>query len=176
MLLVSSPPVATAAPSAMQMTFEAPIGENWPGDKNSPPVASPCAISMGDVRDLRTDPAAVGALDLAASDLSDWARSGFATLNHDPRIRFAGASEQPKVALKVDILKAYVVPITSETRTVNLVLRVHYTDIDAAVYRGAVDSLTWLSITRESASSFNEALAQILRNVDHDIVQRCAGS
>jgi hypothetical protein len=108
---------------------------------------------------------------------TDWVRSGLDSLNRDARIKLSetptGAAD---LSLAVELVKAYTMNITTE-RSTNVVFRVRFTGKDGAkseqVYRGEYEGNNWSNGEGETLDSFDDALAHLLANLDHDIVARC---
>lgn len=113
-----------------------------------------------------------------SADAVAWVRSGFESLSRDRRLQFVGTAPED-IALNVDVLKAYAMSVTGETRAATVVVRVRYGGVTVAsgeqVYRGTENGLNWSSGEGETQSSFDAALAQLLEAVDRDIVARCTG-
>src|SRR5258705_7361608 len=113
-----------------------------------------------------------------ATDSISWVRSGFDALSRDSRIFFVdGVADDTDLVLRVELINAYVMGVTTETRAVSVVLRVRYERggamLDEQVYRGRHDAVTWGTGESETQSSFDTALAQLLATVDRDVVARC---
>jgi hypothetical protein len=141
-----------------------------------------CVVELAGVRDMRADPESMGAVGsqvFQAADTAGWVRSGFQSLGRDPRIKFVdkAAPADPALLLNVELLKAYVTTVTSETHAATVVLRVHYSGQNGMrtdqVYRGTDNGVTWLSAGSEGQSSFNAALTEALEAIDRDILARC---
>lgn len=145
------------------------------------PPTGPCTIRLAEVRDVRSDPSAMGSVGtrvVRAADAAAWVRSGLQSLNRDSRIRAVDDSgaDGLSLTLSVDLVQAYTMTITTEKST-NVVLRVRYdrrgSPIGEQTYRGTDTSLNWTNGDAEIQSSFNAALAQLLLAVDRDILARC---
>src|SRR6266576_2290485 len=94
-------------------------------------AAGSCRIHLAEIRDLRSDPQSMGMLQnrpVRATDSISWVRSGFDALSRDSRIGFVdgAAADNTDLVLRVEVINAYVMGITSETRAVSVVLRVRY--------------------------------------------------
>ena len=120
----------------------------------------------------------IGGRPIHQADEVAWLRSGLKSLDRDPRIQFvdATADGKPDLDLSVELLKAYLINITSD-KSANVVLRIRYARQSAApseqVYRGTDTGANWISGQDETQGAFDYALAQILDGVDRDIVARC---
>jgi stage V sporulation protein SpoVS len=111
-----------------------------------------------------------------AGDPAGWVNTALEALARDRRIVIQDGV-QPELTLQPELLKAYVVNITGETRSANMVVRVHYLTKDGSqseeIYRGTDNGVTWGGGQSESQSSFNIALMQILDSVHRDVMFRC---
>jgi hypothetical protein len=186
--LLSLAACADATPIVLSARFTPPRGVSWlPADTSRAGgrAAGSCRIHLADIRDLRSDPQSMGMLQnrpVRSADSISWLRSGFDALSGDSRIGFVdgAAADNTDVVLRVELINAYVMGITSETRAVSVVLRVRYERggamLDEQVYRGRHDALTWGTGESETQASFDTALAQLLGTVDRDIVARCGAS
>jgi len=181
------PASAGTAPVTLDLKFEPPSGRAWPEGTAQDAGAAPgsCHVAIGQVSDVRADPHALGALGaevFETSGTAQWLRSGLEDLSRDPRIKIVVAPEpgDAGVVLNADLLKAYVINVTSETRSVNVVARIRFGDAgspnDTRIYRGTDEAVTWIDDSGETETSFNTALAKLLQAVDQDIVARCADS
>jgi hypothetical protein len=166
------------SPIALSSQFSPPSQQAWLGK----PATSdrPCRVRIAAVRDLRTDPEAMGVTGLRlirSADAAAWVRSGFVALGHDRRLQIVDDAAQGDVVMDVEILKAYAMSVTGETRAASVVLRVHYSRDGAPageqIYRGTENGLNWSSGEGETQSSFDAALADLLKTVDSDLVARC---
>jgi len=118
----------------------------------------------------------VGLTPLTMADISGWLRSGFRTLNARQGIHIVDDPHSAHLVLRVEILKAYAMNITTETRTANIVMRVRYNGKDVSnehIYRGTTNNVTWFSAEKESYGSLNAALEQVLDAIATDIRKRC---
>ncbi len=171
-------------PIVLSTRFTPPRGVPWlPADtaRAGGPAAASCRIHLAEIRDLRSDPQSMGMLQnrpVRATDSISWVRSGFDALSRDSRMRLVdGVADDSDLVLRVELINAYVMNVTTETRAVSVVLRVRYERggamLDEQVYRGRHDALTWGTGESETQSSFDTALAQLLATVDRDVVARC---
>jgi len=106
--------------------------------------AATCRIHLGSVQDLRADKESLGSIgirDVHATDMAAWLRSGLQSLNRDADIQLVDDSAQgaSDLDLSADLLKAYILTITSDKST-TVVIRAHYSRNGSAlgdqVYRG----------------------------------------
>ena len=143
------------------------------------PDAEVCRVYLGDILDTREDPGAMGEIggrQVQATDPVSWIRSGVFSLERDPGIVFTDSASGADLGLRVELVKAYTMSITSEKST-NVVLRVQYRSSGdqptVRVYRGADTSMNWAGGEDETQSAFNAALAQLLDVLHSDLVTRC---
>lgn len=111
------------------------------------------------------------------TDVTGWIRSGFQSLSQTAPIQYVERVPDAAVTVNVDLLKAYVMKITNETRSASVVVRVRYgkpnSQPDEKIYRGTTSNVNWFDGSSESASSFNDALSQILKQASVDFVAHC---
>jgi hypothetical protein len=163
---------------SMSSAFTPPNRTQWPTSTALP--GTECRVELTNVKDNRSDPQAMGALGskTVRADAAAWVRSGIESLGRDSRIRFVSAPADAQLQLSVELLKSYVMSVTSETRSVNVVLRVSYSRSGGPpferIYRGNVDATIWIDPQSETQSSFDDALAQVLEAVDRDALALCA--
>jgi len=165
-------------PMALSSQYSPPSHQNWAAGREK--VTHPCRVRVAEIRDLRTDPQAMGMMDgrlIRSADTSAWVRSGFLSLGRDPRLQMIEGDRQHDLAIDVDIVKAYAMSVTGETRSANVVLRVHYRRNDVSsgeqVYRGTENGANWSNGEGETQSAFDDALENLLKTVDSDLVVRC---
>jgi hypothetical protein len=175
---------ANRAPVTLSSQFTPPNNASWSSPQANRADAGPadtCRIRLGDVLDARADPqdlGDIGGRPIHQADQIAWLRSGLMSLNRDSRIQIvdAAATEKPDLEVSVELLKAYVISITSDKST-NVVLRIRYARQGAAlgeqIYRGTDTGVNWISGGDETQASLDYALAQILGDVDRDILARC---
>jgi len=166
---------------ALSSQYSPPSHQSWTagGEKAS----HPCRVRVAEIRDLRTDPQAMGMMDgrlIRSADTTAWVHSGFLSLGRDPRLQMVEGDGQHDLAIDVDIVKAYAMSVTGETRSANVVLRVRYSRNGAPageqVYRGTENGVNWSNGEVETQSSFDDALENLLKTVDSDLVARCTSS
>ena len=169
---------ANRPPMALSSQYSPPSHQNWPakGEK----VPHPCRVRVAEIRDLRSDPQAMGTMDgrlIRSADTTAWVRSGFLSLGRDPRLQMVEGDAQHDLAIDADIIKAYAMSVTGETRSANVVLRVHYRRNDTSsgeqIYRGTENGANWSNGEGETQSAFDDALENLLNTVDSDLVARC---
>jgi len=182
--LLSLAACADQTPIVLSARFTPPRGASWlPADnvRAGGRGAGSCRIHLAEIRDLRSDPQSMGMLQnrpVRATDTIAWVRTGFDALSRDSRIHLVdGVADDNDLVLRVELINAYVMGVTTETRAVSVVLRVRYerggSMLDDQVYRGRHDALTWGTGESETQSSFDTALAQLLGTVDRDVMARC---
>ncbi len=173
----------STAPLQISDQFEPPAKPAWATSAATPGTAAICHVKIAGVQDLRPDPQSLGTVANQAvrtSDSISLVRSSLASLSRDPRIVLDDqATNYPSgLTLNAELIKAYVINITGETRSANVVLRVRYEREgrapDVELYRGTDNGLTWGGGQSESQSSFNIALAQIIDGVHRDALNLCA--
>ena len=171
---------ANRPPVALSSQFSPPSRQTWRPAPGNEKGARPCRVRVTEIRDLRSDPEAMGVTAgrlIRSADTKAWVRSGFLSLGRDPRLQMVEGDAPHDLAIDVDILKAYAMSVTGETRAANVVLRAHYSRKDAPsgeqVYRGTENGVNWSSGEGETQSSFDDALADLLKTVDSDLVARC---
>ncbi len=169
----------------MSSAFESQGGSHWPASahlREGSYVAGACHIRLAGIQDLRTDPQVMGDIGgrmIHATDTVGWVRSGLEGLKQDPRIRLddQASTDASDLVLDVDLVKAYVLSITTE-KTANVVLRVRYSRAGASagekVYRGVDLGANWVSGADETQSTFDRALTQLLEELDTDVIAHCA--
>lgn len=138
-----------------------------------------CLIHLAGVHDLRTDPHSLGGVigqKVRVEDSAEWVRSGIESLADGSTIRLADQGDA--LSLDVDLLKAYLVSITSETRSANVVLRIRYSragqPVGEQIYRGTDSGLVWTGGDDETQSSLNAVLGKALQTIRTDVLARCA--
>jgi hypothetical protein len=160
-----------------------PPSHSWlslPLPKRTDAPRKACPVRLGTVTDSVPDPHVLGNIGgrpIHAADLDAWIRSGFRALGHDARLTLVdGAAEDAAVTVSLEVLKAYTLSLTTEKST-NLVLRARFTSHGAAdteqIYRGVDTAVNWNSGQGETQTSFDRALAQVLEQLDRDMVARC---
>ena len=140
-----------------------------------------CNLTLAPIVDERLNPQSFGTVNnqtVRSGDPTVWVRKVFEALARDRRIVIKdGEPGNYDLALQVEQLKAYVVNVTGETRSVNVVVRVRYSRIQGdtyeETYRGTDNGLTWGGGQAESQTSFNIALLQIIDAVHRDVIFRC---
>jgi len=168
------------APLEMSSQFDPPRWPTW-AENAAPSSAHICHLALAPIGDERINPQTLGTVNnqtVHSSDPTGWVKRAFEALARDHRIVIQDDDSRPHdLALQVELLKAYVVNITGETRTVNVVVRVRYSPVQGPVqeetYRGTDDGVTWGGGRGESETSFNIALLQIIDAVHRDVAFRC---
>jgi hypothetical protein len=145
----------------------------------TPADGTACRVFIGDVRDLRPDPQSMGSISLRtvhAGDSAGWVRSGLQTLDRDKRLRIAGTAADADLVLDAEILKAYIMSITTQ-KAANVVIRVRYSRHGVAegdaIYRGALNEVNWIGGDDETQGAFDDALSQVIAAVAADTAKRC---
>lgn len=139
-----------------------------------------CQVFIRDVADKRMDKDTMGQIGdrtIHDADPASWLRSGLLTLNRDKHITIAGSQKDSDLDLDVDLLKAYIISITSD-KSANVVVRVHYSRNGAAlgerVVRGVETGWNWGNGADEVQTAFNYALEDLLKTLAQDVDSRCA--
>jgi hypothetical protein len=147
-------------------------------------VIPSCRIRLGELRDQRIDPQATGTIGMRvvrASDPVAWLRSGLQSLSRDRRIAIldGSATEEPDLELSAELLKSYILSITTQ-KSGNVVVRVRFSrhgqTLDEQIYRGGDVGANWASGAEESQSTLDRALAELLKELDRDVVSRCGAA
>lgn len=176
------PPAAAAASSPVILSAQfTPPGFLWrlmPHDKGQ--GAGSCRVRIAEVRDARADTTAMGDIGgrpIRATDNAAWIRSGLETLNRDQSIAFGGAPDASDLVLSAELLKAYMISLTSDKST-TLVLRVRYARDGVPetqhIYRSSDSGWNWSSGEAETQSQFDTALAELVAQIDADVRAKCA--
>jgi hypothetical protein len=142
------------------------------------PHGAPCRVRLAEITDERVDAQSMG--DIGGrpirADTLAWVRSGLASLDGGGQITIVQA-EPADLALKVELLKAYVISITT-VKSANVVLRVRYahgsSGLDDRIYRGSEVGPNWMSTTGETEAALNGALSQVLDTIREDTLTRCS--
>jgi hypothetical protein len=174
---------ATALASCVARTVEMTPRYSPPTQMTAaPPERAPagsCLVHLAGVHDLRTDPRSLGGVigqKVHVEDSAEWIRSGIESLANGSAIRMS--DEGDALSLDVDLLKAYLMNVTSETRSANVVLRIRYfvagRPLDEQIYRGTDNGLVWTGSDDETQSSLNAVLAKALQTIRRDVLARCA--
>jgi hypothetical protein len=180
-VMLSLSACATDKPAELAGSFRPPPGV-WlsKAPKTAPAGAKTCVVRLGQVSDSVDDPHVLGSIGgrpIHAADLDAWIRSGFDALKSDPRLDVGDAANA--LVVDLEVLKAYTLSLTTEKST-NLVFRARFSgrggDSAEQVYRGVDTAVNWNSGQGETQTSFDRALAQVLDQLDHDIVARCTTS
>jgi hypothetical protein len=167
-------------PLEISSQFDPPRWPNW-AENAAPSSTHICHLVLAPIGDERINPQSFGTVNnqtVHASDPTGWVKRAFEALSRDPRIVIEESNSRAHdLALQAELLKAYVVNITGETRSVNVVVRVRYLPVQGPTqeetYRGTDDGVTWGGGQSESQTSFNVALLQIIDAVHRDVVFRC---
>jgi hypothetical protein len=170
---------AGCAPIALSSQYSPPAYESIPSvPAGNRAQARACRVTLGDVRDLRSDTQAMGQLHgvaVTASDTAGWVRTAFKTLSRDGRLQFD--DNALGLVVSAELLKAYVNAPTNNTRSATVVMRVRYTRAgiqpEEKIYGGTDSGLNWANGTDETQASLDASLAEILKDVDRDILSRC---
>jgi hypothetical protein len=138
-----------------------------------------CRVFVATVKDMRGDTQSMGTIlarPVRNADSAGWVRSGLLSLDHDKRIHMADSAQSADITLDAEILKAYVMAITTQ-KTANVVLRIRYTRAGGApeeqIYRGALNDVDWIGGDDETQGALNDALTQVVTAVAGDTIKRC---
>jgi hypothetical protein len=138
-----------------------------------------CSVHLGEVHDVRLDPNDLGMMGVRAVRTTDsvaWLQAALAALKQDHRLRFVDDAKDAQLVLRIDLVKAYIMTITTQ-KTSNVVLRVGYSrngkDLDMQIARGRDTGGNWANGDEEAQGSLNRALVGAVSELDEDIVARC---
>lgn len=166
-------------PVSLSPQFEPPVPYRDKLAAQAADAGPACRVFIGEVKDMRPDPRAMGSIAIRpvqAVDSAGWVRSALASLARDKRIRIAGTAADSNLVLNAEILKAYVMAITTQ-KAANVVVRVRYSRHGAAdgeeIYRGALNDVDWIAGDDETQGALNDALSQVIDAVASDAVARC---
>jgi hypothetical protein len=141
-----------------------------------------CAVYLADVRDVRVDPNDLGMMGgraIKTPDSNAWLQAALTSLKQDPRLHFVDADKDAELVLRIELVKAYIMTITTE-KSSNVVLRVGYSrdgkDIDTQIARGRDTGANWINGDDEAQGSLNRALTAAVWELGNDIVSRCDAS
>ncbi len=126
-------PVSGSTPVVLPAAFVPP---DYPklAPRRGAAAHAACRIRVGEVRDLRADPQSMGNISgrpVRAEDAAGWVRSGLLSLARDTRLSLGDAPDPSEILLSTEILKAYMISITSD-KAVTVVLRVRFARAGAA--------------------------------------------
>jgi hypothetical protein len=114
-----------------------------------------------------------------SSDAPGWVRTGLVTLQGDRRWSLADRPEDADVILEVEIVKAYIFPVTSQ-KSANLVLRVRYSHaggpLGENIYRGHRESVNWAGTREETQGLLNRGLATTVDLMKADLMKGCTAA
>lgn len=164
-------------PIGLSSQFDPPSRASYASGKAAAP-AEACRIRIAQFVDMRPDSQSMGAIGVRTvhADTGAWVRSGIESLARDPRIQFVGATSEADLSIDVELLKAYVMSMTVD-KSSNVALRIRYARKGAAqgdaLYRGTDTDVNWANGDGETQQSLNRALANLLEDVDQDILARC---
>ena len=140
-----------------------------------------CRLRIAPVRDARIDPGSVGSLGGVAvhfNDTAGWIGAALNSLGRDPAIHIVTDDSEPDLVLDVEIVKAYVATITTE-KSARVVLHVHASGRGVAArddyYSGSDVSPNWINGRAETEGALNDALTNVVRQIDKDVVTWCRG-
>ncbi len=138
-----------------------------------------CAVYLAEVRDTRPDTSSLGMMGrraVLASDSVAWLRSALDVLKQDRRLRFVDGEKDAVFVLRVELVKAYIMAITTQ-KSSSVVLRVSYSrdgkDLDPQILRGRDTGGNWAFGEEETQGSLNRALSAAVSELDNDIVAHC---
>ena len=145
--------------------------------RTNPAEAEACRVRITDIRDERSAGDAMGEVGgrQIHADAVGWIRSGFKTLDRDPRIKLVDGPPAD-LDMSVEVLKAYASSLL-DSKSANVVVRIRFqkAGVDSEqVYRGTDHGLDWAAGSGEAEASLNSALESMLNIVMGDIDARCA--
>ena len=131
------------------------------------------------MRDVRSDPGDLGMMgprDVRTSDSAAWLAAALATMKQDPRLHFVDDDKDAEFALRIELVKAYVMTMTTQ-KSANIVLRASYSrggkELDTQVARGRDTGTNWANGADEAQGALNRAMSAAISELDNDIVARC---
>jgi hypothetical protein len=138
-----------------------------------------CTIRLVDVADIRPDKTAMGTVGgrtVSETDSVAWLNAALRTLSRDPRVRFAPDGAHADLELRVRLIKAYIINITT-AKSSNVVLRTSFERdgivIDESVERGRDTGTNWASGEDETKDSLDSALSRAMDALDVDLIAHC---
>ncbi len=170
---------AQRAPVLLQASYAPPASRARPSQAGDP--ARSCRLHIGEIRDLRSDPTALGEIGgrpVRAVDVPAWLRSGLLSLDRGAAIVMVENAEAEDVDISADIHKTYVISMPT-SKAADVAFTIHYrrngAAVDDQVYRGSDEGMNWASGEGEGQSALNRALADALTHVEADVLAHCAG-
>ena len=139
-----------------------------------------CSFRIGQVRDLRTDPAIMGNMGGRVVQMDDsiaWMNSGLAALAGDARLTLVRGADPADLTLNVEIVKAYIATMTVDKLSAIVVhVRIETAAGNPApqTLRGSDTDLNWANGTEETQSALDRAMADLLRQIDLAVLNACA--
>ena len=170
----------STAPIGLSSQFDPPSRASYASGKPPALPAELCRVQIAHFTDMRPDSQTMGAMGAhtVQADTGAWVRSGLESLARDSRIRFVGTASEADLSIDVELLKAYVMTITVDKAS-NVALRIRYSRNGApqgdALYRGTDTDVNWANGDGETQETLNRALANLLEDVDRDLLARCKG-
>jgi hypothetical protein len=170
----------STAPIGLSSQFDPPSRASYVSGKPPASQAELCRIQIAHFTDMRPDSQTMGAMGVRTvrADTGAWVRSGIESLARDSRIRFVSAPSEADLSIDVELLKAYVMTITVD-KSSNVAVRIRYfrkgTPQGDALYRGTDTDVNWANGDDETQEALNRALANMLEDVDRDLLARCKG-
>jgi hypothetical protein len=165
-------------PVELSTTFTPP-SRHWLSKTDLAPGPTACAVRIGSVTDTRETPHSMGTIAyrmIRIEDATAWVRSGLEALGQDSRLAISSSGDGLAVVVDAAILKAYMFSQVTD-KSANVVLRVSLSGRGGPpveqIYRGADQDVDWISGSDESQGAFDRALADLLIQLDTDIVARC---
>lgn len=180
----------TISPTSTTL-LPAPTGQVVVGPQSTPrgsPSAKPvndgprCAVHVADVRDVRLDPNDLGMAGqryVQTVDSVAWLSGALSSMKNDPRLRFVDNDDDAEFTLRIELVKAYIMTITTQ-KSANVVLRANYsrngTAIDTQIARGRDTGANWANGSEEVQGALNRALSAAVSELDNAIVTHCRSS
>jgi len=134
------------------------------------------------VRDVRLDPNDLGMAGqryVQTIDSVAWLSGALSSMKNDPRLRFVDNDDDAEFTLRIELVKAYIMTITTQ-KSANVVLRANYsrngTAIDTQIARGRDTGANWANGSEEVQGALNRALSAAVSELDNAIVTHCRSS
>jgi hypothetical protein len=138
-----------------------------------------CRVSVAEVKDARPDPSmgGMGLRTVHAADPVAWARGGLGALSANKAIALTPAGEPADVALKVEIVKAYIEQVNM-AKNATVVLKVSFSPGggEPRIYRGLHSAINWNSTDEEIQGAMDRALNEAVMALSADLTDACRGA
>jgi hypothetical protein len=152
-----------------------------PAQEAQKATARSCAVTVAEIKDVRSDQQTMGNLGgrpLYVTDAAAWVRAGIAARRTPDPVRYGDslAAHPDEPTLKIELIKAYIITITS-VKSANVVLRVtrsqNGSEPQTQIYRGRDTGLNWAASDDEAQGALDAALSDALDRMETDMKMRC---